>query len=198
MSYLVMRPAEPPWGDYGSILIDGMSSRGRNDDGLVLLERAGPYIPPITFPGIHTVVVTDQLRSLLLTSGLTGLAFAPVVKSHVVRIDWQSWSRESDEPLWYPESGEPEGYLLGAPHDESAAIALGDLWELAPVRHGSLIQLNETTREVRAEGVLPDFFSPDHPAYRPVYVSVAAQDWLQRELGEWVDFRSPAIPLVGA
>ena len=55
MSYLVLRGSEPPWGDYGDVLVNGMSSGGRDDDGFIKLERTGPFIPPITFPGIHAV-----------------------------------------------------------------------------------------------------------------------------------------------
>ena len=48
------------WGDYGSMLIGGMSGHLPRRDGLIQLERTGPFVPPMTFPGIGVVVVNDQ------------------------------------------------------------------------------------------------------------------------------------------
>src|ERR1035438_5894652 len=54
-----------PWGDYGSILQHGMTGRLGRVDGLLSLERTGPYMPPITFPGIGDVVLSSGGRALL-------------------------------------------------------------------------------------------------------------------------------------
>ena len=39
------------WGDYGSILIKGMSRHLPRRDNLIQVERTGPFIPSITLPG---------------------------------------------------------------------------------------------------------------------------------------------------
>jgi hypothetical protein len=51
------------WGDYGDMLQHGMAHR--RTDGRLALERTGPYVPPITMPGIGDVVVTSDTRKLL-------------------------------------------------------------------------------------------------------------------------------------
>jgi hypothetical protein len=133
MYYCVDSP-EAPWGDYGDILIRGMAGHRPRKDGLVQLERAGPFMPPITFPGIYEVVVTDALKRELEQAGLLGMAFRSVIKAHIVDLRWQEWETDAEEPREYPEGREPEGYILDRPHSPQLAAQLGDLWELYPVR----------------------------------------------------------------
>ena len=97
-----------PWGDYGSILVHGMTSATARDTGSPKLQRSGPFVPPISFPGLGCIVVTDAVRSHLQSSGLTGFSFVPVTKSVIVPIDWHEWDLLTDEPPFYPEDGEPE------------------------------------------------------------------------------------------
>jgi hypothetical protein len=117
------------WGDYGSILQNGMSSHLERIDGQLALERTGPFIPPITFPGISEIVVTSEARTLLESAGLTGFGFFPVNKFHIVHLDWHLWDLSAEEPLETEE--EPEDYILKHPHSEEAALALGEVWEIA-------------------------------------------------------------------
>ena len=119
-----------PWGDYSRILIAGMSCHSSRKDGLIQLERTGPYIPPISFPGIGDIVITAGFRRLLESSGLAGLRFQPVIKKHIVHLDWRAWDRAAKEPAEYPEGGEPEGYILDRPHSVQISDQLGDLWEV--------------------------------------------------------------------
>src|SRR5262249_14925382 len=63
MTVTVLRPAETPWGDYGDILFHGMTAHLDRHDEMLQLERTGPYMPPITFPGIGDIVVTDAFKA---------------------------------------------------------------------------------------------------------------------------------------
>ena len=80
-----------PWGDYGAILVHGMSRHLPRLDGLIRLERTGPFIPPITLPGIGDVVVTHKFRAAIERTGLAGLSFAPVIKTRIVEFRWELW-----------------------------------------------------------------------------------------------------------
>src|SRR5262249_4504338 len=60
VSAYLMSPPESPWGDYCEILVQGMSTHLPRKNGLIQLERTGPFVPPISFPGIADVVVTDS------------------------------------------------------------------------------------------------------------------------------------------
>jgi hypothetical protein len=118
------------WGDYGEILQHGMAAQLPKISGRLSLERTGPYIPPITLPGIGELVLTSEARESLEESGLSGFSFMPVEKDLVVELHWERWNFAADEPEEYPQSGEPEGYILGQRHSPTAAKALGELWEV--------------------------------------------------------------------
>lgn len=119
------------WGDYADILLHGMSSHLSRRDGLLQLERVGPFVPPITFPGISDIVLTSEAKTLV-ASMLKGVSFRPIIIAKCVRIDWTTWDAARDEPEEYPEGGEPEGYILSRPHDAALALELGSFWELVP------------------------------------------------------------------
>ena len=91
--YTLTRPAAP-WGDYGSVLIYGMSMHLPRVAGLIQLERTGPFVPPITQPGLE-IVVTDAFKARLEASGLTGFGFQPVLKRDIVQLEWERWDREA-------------------------------------------------------------------------------------------------------
>lgn len=65
MSLYYLRRPEPYWGDYGDILIHGMSAYAERTDGKIQLYRTGSFVPPISFPGISEVVVTDEFKDFL-------------------------------------------------------------------------------------------------------------------------------------
>lgn len=123
---------------------------GRNADGRIQLERTGPFIPPITLPGVGDVVVTSPARSDLERWCVGDLQFAPVHKARIVRLDWTSWSQTAAEPLAYPESGEPENYVLGRSHEDACASELGELFELVPPSGGSIAR-----EEVQPRDAIP-------------------------------------------
>src|SRR5688500_10646007 len=131
MALKILSPRDTLWGDYGGILMHGMTSHlPRTSEGLLQLERTAPYVPPITFPGIGDIVVTGEFRQRLVSSGLTGLGFMPVQKTRIVRLEWEHWNRKAEEPKHYPHTGEPEDYILGRRHDPKLAEAIGELWEV--------------------------------------------------------------------
>lgn len=116
---------EQKWGDYGHILQHGMAYHSPRTDGLLALERTGPYIPPITLPGLGHVVLTSSARKLLESSGLTGFSFRPVKKVLTVELNWETWDLEAEDPPYFPNSREPEDYILGQPDSPSDSAALG-------------------------------------------------------------------------
>ena len=115
------------WGDYGSILINGMSRHLPRKDNVIQLERTGPFIPPITLPGVLDIVVTSDIKSELEASSFTQLTFAPVVKVRIVEYHWEHWDLTSEKPAEYPETGEPENYILARPHSPSIGRKSGSV-----------------------------------------------------------------------
>lgn len=118
------------WGDYGDILQHGMTAHLGREDAMLCLERTGPYMPPVTFPGLGDVLLRAEARLLLEAGGFEGVSFKQVLKKRIVELHWDDWNLSASEPAEYPESGEPEDYILARPHDQRIADALGDVWEL--------------------------------------------------------------------
>jgi len=180
--YKLEKARTPDWGDYSDILVSGMTAHLGREDGMLQLERTGPFMPPITFPGIEEIVVTNQFRESLEHSGLTGFTFRPVVKKHIVLLEWEKWDRTADEPVIYPESGEPEDYVLEGSHSPEVARQLGEVWEVCLEEHakfepgGTLANWDGT-----------DWFRVKGPAYN--YVSERAKHWLEKVAPDWVTFR---------
>ena len=142
------------WGDYGNILQHGMTAHLGRVHGLLSLERTGPYMPPITFPGIGDVVLSSDGRKLLEASGLSGFGFQPVNKTRIVSLPWNEWDLTTGKPPEYPRSGEPEDYILERPPNAGVAEKMGDIWELVvPVtaRIGRPHEIVRSFRELYVE-----------------------------------------------
>lgn len=128
---LIKRSVIPgDWGGYGDILQHGMTAHLKRENGMLCLERTGPYMPPVTFPGLGDVLLTTDARVLFEAGGFERMSFLPVVKKLIVELHWEEWNLLEPEPAEFPPGGEPENYVLDHPHDERIADALGDIWEL--------------------------------------------------------------------
>ena len=180
------------WGDYGYILQHGMANHSPRVDGRLALERTGPYIPPITLPGIGDVVVTSHARQQLESSGLTGFTFRPVEKVLTVELRWEKWDLTADEPPRFPDSGEPEDYILGQPSSPAIAAALGELWE---------VLVPETATILRPQGIVnsyeelrldlstwngADLFRSS--GYLAILFTERAREWFSNNWGKYVEF----------
>ena len=152
--------------------------------GRLTLERTGPFVPPITFPGISDIIVTDALRRALEEANLDLPGFREVVKMRIVKLSWEDWDLSADEPERYPAGGEPEAYVLGTKHDPQVSTGLGDLWELLVVEKpglqlpGRRVDKNLYAGEtiVRAS------------RWGCVYVAQVLRDWLEDHVSDWVSF----------
>lgn len=183
------------WGGYGDILQHGMSSHLPERDGKIALERTGPYIPPITFPG--PIVLTTEARQLLESSGLSGLSFLPVVKAHIAELHWEEWDLNLDWPPKLPDSGEPEDYILAEPHSPSASDALGELWEVVVPTTGKMISPKVITPKSLMRPYKEfcfdsstwngaDIFMGEGRGW--ILCSERARDWFTAHWGEFVEF----------
>lgn len=173
------------WGDYGQILVSGMS---KNRDGWLqgpsLLSRTGPFIPPITFP--FDIVVTDELKIKLEESGLTGFTFREVIKHKIVNLDWTKWDQKAEDPQIYPKSGEPEDYITRRRHSQELADQMPDLWE---IRLSEGIGVNRKSNEIFIKPATwngSDIFYAEGTLR--AYVTEQAKKWFEEHVGEWVAF----------
>jgi hypothetical protein len=180
------------WGDYGAILIHGMSSHLPRLDGLIQLERTGPFTPPITLPGIGDIVVTDHLRRTIEQAVPSGVSFAPVLKARIVQYRWDLWDRNAPSPAELPESGEPEDFILARPHSPDVAEQLGPLWEVI-LPEGAQVDSVRIGRGVNEYRIDPATWC-GAPLFRPtgkrhVMATEEGKRCLEGAAGEWLDFQ---------
>jgi hypothetical protein len=202
--YTLNEPELPQWGDYGHILISGMTSYPRKD-GLFQLERSGPFVPPISFP-VGAIIVTNEFKEGLCKSGLTGLSFKSIIKSRIVHLEWQKWDRNAEDPKEYPSTGEPEDYILERPHSPDIADKIGKLWELCLEEHAEVLRVSRNASEWGMINWSPidyknniivllnswdgiDLFKA-RGAADYCYVSEKAKSWLEQTIPEWISFNT--------
>ena len=180
-----------PWGDYSDILVAGMTSHLERENGRLQLERTGPFVPPIALTGIGEIVITDAFRAALEASGLSGMRFQPVIKKHIVHLNWEVWDKTAPEPQEYPDTGEPEDYILLKPHDPDLATQMGELWEVCLEQHARAERVHrgpgvgdEEIFLIRSSWDGTDWFRAEGLSF--VYVSDKAKIWLEGTVPEWV------------
>src|SRR5262245_9126060 len=98
----------PLWGDYGNILMRGLEAK-RDQSGALLLERVGPFAPPIMFGREaligNIVLVTQGFKDKLLATNFGETLFKPTVKKHIVKLPWETWDRHAESAPKLPASG---------------------------------------------------------------------------------------------
>lgn len=180
------------WGDYGDILQNGMTSHLPRQSGFLALERTGPFIPPITLPGIGDIVLTSAARELLDASGLSGFEFRPVHKVLTVDLRWEDWDMNADEPQQFPDTGEPEDYILGKPNSESASAALGELWELSVPSTAAVLRPQPIVRSYRELKLDINTWNGcdliRSTGYASVLFTERARSWFAERWGNYVEF----------
>jgi hypothetical protein len=175
------------WGDYGDSLVSGDSDNADGwRQGPLQLYRTGPFIPQITFPGVGVIVVTDALKRKMERSDLKGFTFRPVIKKHIVKLEWEKWDKSAAEPQEFPESGEPEDYIHSNPHSPELANRMPDLWEIV---------LSEGIESKRTDDrilIKPESWTGNDLFYAQgtlrIYVTEKAKKWLESQVREWVGF----------
>ncbi len=199
--FFELRSPSRVWGDYGSVLYDGMAAHLPHHDGMLSLERTAQGMNPITFP-YPAPVFTQQGRQVLERIGVSNVAFHPVHPARIVDYDWTGWDLTAKYPSELPEEGEPENYILTRPHRQDLADALGSLWQMMPtgckdgdISSGSSMCPSELTRldsvktgieSVRSqlESGLDVWMSRADVGEGKVIVSERIRDQLVEEFGE--------------
>lgn len=93
------------WGDYGSILMQGMLQK--QGDAYVLF--ACTPLEHLIRPSIYLVCST-KMKTMMQTIS-SNITFFPCEIGRAVELDWRAF-RDKDEPEFYPQGGEPENYIF--------------------------------------------------------------------------------------
>ena len=199
------------WGDYGSILARGLGAKRDAKTGHLLLERAGPFAPPMMFTSESlvgfVVLVTQSLKQKLESANFGQLTFKPTVKKHIVNLPWETWDRGVRLP-WdataraqgeRPEGGEPENYILRHKHSPEAASAMEEIWEFIAPELPCRIEKRERLRAFQYRWFLTAPQGQHGGLFRPpgdgqvLFVDDAGRRWFEREGQGWIDFDEVSI-----
>jgi hypothetical protein len=190
MKYYRLKNKELLWGDYGDILLAGMTTRLDRYDGKLQLERTGPFQPNLIISGIQDLLVTDSFKHEIQRAGISNLDFIPVIKKHISLVDWTTWDLSAEEPQLCPESGEPEGYILELPHSVEVANQMENVWEILVPEH----------KDVKDE---QDIFSGDISLEIVkvngwIVVTEKMRVWLEENQADWIEFEEPKTEAVAS
>jgi hypothetical protein len=182
MKFYRLTYKEMPWGDYGDILLTGMTSHLDRHKGLLQYERTGPFQPDIIISGLGDLLVTDSIKKRIETSNLKGFEFKPVIKRHISIVDWTTWNLESEDPEFYPDNGEPENYILGLPHSQELADKMENVWEVITDENVTFINsgtYNQGNKDI-------DIMRTENSGW--FLVTEKAKLWIENNCDKWTDF----------
>jgi hypothetical protein len=184
------------WGDFGDILIGGTGQREQGKEGRFLLERTGPFMPPISFTVQGCVIVTTNFRNKL-SERFEELIYRPVTKKKVVEIHWEEWGRHWPPQEW-PPGQYVSDYIHKGKHSPRAAKALGKLWEIVlpfDVKGAAhdLGQPGHYRYTVDLTTWNGERFFRLHPFDSQIVVTDEVARWLRGQVPEWVSFKQIAV-----
>jgi hypothetical protein len=182
--YIIKNPVQP-WGDYGDILWSGMTCDLPRCGNALQLERTGPFVPSAFISGISDLIIHDRVKEQLEQKDLVGVGFREVTKARIVHLEWEKWDRTLEEPPEYPESGEPEDYILSRPHNAELSDSIGKLWEVCATKSAIVkgrqryFLLGKYTVYLKQDSWKgEDFFSSKYLGYK--FVTERAKDYFSQ------------------
>jgi len=180
MKFYRLTNKEMPWGDYGRILLTGMTGHLDRQDGLLQLEHTGPFLPSMIISGIDDLLVDDTTKIKIEQSELRGFEFLPVIKRHISIVDWTTWDYNSEDPNFYPDNGEPENYILELPHSQTLADEMKNVWEVVCKVNGKFSDSKTFNR-----GKLDlDIMRTEN--YGRFVISETAKDWIEKNISNYI------------
>lgn len=127
MKFYTFENKEMPWGDYGDTLLVGYAYPDENDENKILIERAGPFVPPV-YNWSNMLLISDTLKQKLEQSDLKGFEFLETVFHKIINLDWTKWDVTADQPKQYPRGDEPENYIFERKHSPKTAEKMEPIW----------------------------------------------------------------------
>lgn len=184
-----------PWGGYSNILFNGEASRAHLSDETLKIDRVGLFVPPIYRP-LALVIVSDSFKKTMERERLfDGIDYRPTKYRDIVDLPWHTWDLSAEDPPVYPDSGEPEDYILDATPDqmidpETVAKEMEKSWELVlPIRECKIGYRDHRPHTVSLDPEIDysGLFYHSDKRIHPL-VDEPTKAWLTDHAGEWVSF----------
>ena len=189
---------ESTWGDYGRVLRHGGSRP--DEKGVLTIRRAGPYVPPISFPRFGPelrIVATEPLKQMLIQAGFNGCEFRSVSIGKIVESDWHKWDRPILRRFYKPwkkctENGEPGELLDNQPHSDALVHLMPKLYQLdaksdCEFSHQQGIGFAIIQESWKGN----DLFK--HPEWPWYYVTERLRNWFNQKVPRLVQFKDVRV-----
>lgn len=182
MKFYRLKNKEMPWGDYGDILLTGMTTRLKRYEEQLQYDRTGPFQPDIVISGIDDLLVVDSVKRKIELSELKGFQFKPAIKRHISYIDWNTWDLLKNAPEFYPNDFKPENYIIDFPHSQATADKMEAVWEVIVEDNGSFID----SRTYKHGNKDIDIMKTDNSGW--IIVTEKAKTWIEANCDNWTEF----------
>ncbi len=193
MGYYILKNKTMPWGDYGEILWQGIYFFNKKKNRHTVL-RTAPFCPAIYRSQYDSqmpvLIVNEYGLDILDSSNLIGYVANKIYKEKIVKLEWESWDLDSDEPKIYPAGDmDAEEYITRRKHNEALSEKLGDLYALTFEKQ-SYTYKGENGKYFLSctKTISSDFFVADEMRNREIYVSDRGKDILQKYFAEYLTF----------
>ncbi|WP_345141109.1 hypothetical protein [Flavobacterium ginsengiterrae] len=127
MNFFIFRNKKMPWGDYGDALLVGFAYPDQKDESKILIDRTGPFVPPI-YTWARMILISDTLKQKLEKSDLKGFEYQKTFFHKIVNLDWTKWDLNGDNPKVFPNGGDPENYIFGQKHSPETVEKMEKIW----------------------------------------------------------------------
>ena len=167
------------------------------------MRRTGPFMPPITLPAplTGTCVVSADFKAKIEAAGLTHspIRYIAVEKYHICEFRWDLWDRNNEDPDEWPDGDEPEDYIDNRPHSETAAIGLGDIYEMIVPVGAQYRSVKSPTEIVGKTFLVASTWDGSHlfraaneinPHYFRLICDEVGMKWLEDNAGGFVEFQA--------
>ncbi len=188
MDVFVVRTTDDMCGDYGEILLRGITSN-LPADGTVCLDRTGPYIPSAAVMDEHLLLPERELSRFMDRWG-AGFVVNGIQVTKLVRFEFtlDELPRIADRIF-----GEPESIIIEGQHDEDLLQSMEKIYSVSPVESVKYT----TYKYVRSTRRIAVYGGCDikAPLYRAQFVGGCCL-YCSGEFREWVLQKSTWTPFL--
>ena len=175
-----------PWWECGPEVPHGITGHlGRNEKGILQLERPGPRIPQFTVPCFSRLIVTSEISDELM-SEFNAIELRDVDYANVVPLNWHEWEIEAAMPEKELRYHMPDYLMDTDEFDDMLIEEMPKAFELVPEIQIDLNKLDEACSNAPRD--IHFFDAVGRGSLNYTIVSETAKNWIEYKQPLWLNF----------